>query len=172
MRRLYTPKVIIYFFILLILDATLAPIFRFGDIRFFLTYLIVIYAAFQWSWKRVLPTASVIGVLRDLMGTGPIGIETFSLIASAVILHFAVQKVEREQTILRMVCAGLFTFFVLLFQGIAYLFLTGINFDVLYYLSFSLGSSLVTGLLVPIFFFISSWWFHDRATIKQYDLFQ
>ena len=157
---------------LLVLDETLAPVFRIGDNRFILTYLMIVYVAFQWSWQLTIPAAFMIGLLRDFSGTGPIGIETSSLIVSAILLDFTVQKIERDQLVLRILSAMIFTFTVFLIHYLMAGFLTGINFNVWYYLTVAFGTSVYTGLLVPFFFFFSAKWFRDRTNIKQYDLFQ
>lgn len=172
MRRLYTPKVILYFLTLLVLDMTLAPLLAIGDNRFFLTFLMVIYFGFQWGWKQILPAACAAGILRDFVSSGPVGIETASLILSALFLDLTVQKIEREPLALRMLCAMVFTFSVLLIQLVISIFLTGIQYKVWYYLSVALGSSVYTAVLAPVFFLVSSKWFGDRTVIKQYDLFQ
>ena len=171
MHRLFSPRVILYTAILLTLDMTLVPLFRIGDSRFVLGYLLVVYAAFQWGWNRAVPTALFIGVLRDLLSTGMMGLETFSLFLSSLSLAFVSMKVQRESLLLRFFAAAGFVLTAVLIQLLLSGFLTGIQYDYGYYLSITLGSAIYTGLAVPVFFFISAKWFGDHLAIKQYDLF-
>lgn len=171
MRRLFASKVLIYLLLLIVLDITLAPALAMGDVRFFLSYLMVIYAAFQWGWKQSIPIALLLGVLRELAGSEVLGIETCAMMMGAFLLGLAVQKIDKGMVLLRLLTTLVFVFFVLTLRALFSVFLTEMKFDYWYYLSVSLGCSVYTAALTPLFFHFSARWFHDRTAIKQYDLF-
>lgn len=135
-------------------------------------YLMVLYACLEWGWKTTIPVAFCAGLLRDIVGSAPFGVETSALVISSLVLDLLVQKIEHSLMVFRMAIAlifltcamGLSYFFTLLFG--ARTAFTPSDFHTLF------GSALYTALLYPIFFSLMSRWFQNRRTLKQYELFK
>ena len=75
MPRLFSAKVIFYFFLLAVLDGTVMPVFQIHGVYPSLLYLFVCYAAFEWGFHKTIYIAFWAGLLRDLLGGGLIGLE-------------------------------------------------------------------------------------------------
>lgn len=171
MYRIFSKRLIFYLIVLLVLDLALMPYFRWHDIQPILIYLIILYSVFQWGIQQTLMLAFGVGLLRDLVSSQTLGIETTALVCASLVLDFLVQKMDRYRLSLKLIVTFVFVFFVLLFS----LFLSGFISDVPmngYALWVALGSALYTTALVPIFFFVTSVWFGQKTLLKQYELFK
>jgi hypothetical protein len=169
MSRFITGKVILYLFILIILDVALMPVF--GIFRPSLTYLWVLYAAFHAPWS-VLPAAVIAGIGRDLVGSQPLGIETAVLVTMSIGLNFAMQKLEHGFLPMRFIVATAFIFLGMMLN----LAFSGFLFaapQLSWYAVFSCFMSAVTSAAVmPVFFYFTSKWFPvEGRMLKQYELF-
>ncbi len=171
MPRIFSGRVILYLLLLLIADLTITPFFQIGSARPVLQYLMVLYAAFQWDWKKAVPMAFAVGILRDLTNSPWLGAETMSLVLAALLLDFWAQKMVREIFGLRLligfvflVCALFLNFIVsgLVSETVAFSWYDTMTI---------LGTALYTVLLAPFFFWLTAKWFHDRFLLKQYELF-
>ena len=171
MPKIFSARVIFYLLILVALDLNIAPIFRLGPLQFVLTYLMVLYAAFQWGWQRTIPMAFVVGMFRDFFSSQALGVETVSLVLAALLLDQMVQKMQRELLWLRMVTGVIFILSILFFQFLITGLVTGVSQSYWYSWGIAFGSALYSAVLIPLFFFISAHWFHDRMAFKQYELF-
>ncbi|MDD5670666.1 MAG: hypothetical protein PHN49_03400 [Candidatus Omnitrophica bacterium] len=172
MPRIFSGRVILFLILLLTFDVTVTPIFRFGDVQFFLTYLLVLYATFQWGWQTTIPMAILVGLMRDFLGTQSLGIETCSLLFASILLYLLVQKIERESLSLRMMITFIFVFCTLLVNLFLSNYLSGAMNVTWYHLAVAFGSALYTVLIMPVFFHVSAKWFHDSAVLQQYELFR
>ena len=70
MPRLLSPKVIIYFLLLAVLDGTIMPVFQVRGVYPSFLYLFICYAAFEWGSHKTVYVAFCAGLLRDLLGAG------------------------------------------------------------------------------------------------------
>lgn len=171
MPRLFSARIVLFLLIVILMDLTLSPVFALGRLQFILSYLLVVYAAFQWGWKTTMPIAILVGISRELVGGELMGLEICSMIISAFGLDLIVQKLQRESILLRM---GTVFLFVLVASGTKFiltLFLTSTHLNFWYYGVTLVGSGIYTAIIFPIFYFLAAKWFHDRINFKQYELF-
>lgn len=171
MSRILPGKVIVYLLLLYVMDLAVVSIFRIGEIKPVLLYMLVLYSAFQMDWKTLLPVVCIAGLLRDLISLQTFGIETSSLVLGTVLLDLLVQKLERGIWILRVFIAFLFCTAVLVLNLILSNFFNqepGFSWHVLLTI---LATAFYTACLLPVFFYVSARWFGDRKAIKQYELF-
>ncbi len=171
MPRIFSGKVILYFFLLLVADLCWSPWIAVGGAQPVFLYLMVVYSAFQWGAWRSVPVAIVAGLARDLTGSLDLGVETLVLFISTLVLDFLVQKLDRESQLVRMIAAFLFVFWVLLELAYCSSFF-GMKLPVTgHALLGILTTALYTAVWTPVFFGVTSRWFHDRTPMKQYELF-
>ncbi len=172
MHRILSIPVISFFILLHVFDLTFAPALPFSSARIVFLYLFVLYGAFAWEGNRAIPLAVIAGLLRDFTSSEYLGLETLSLAAGAILLDWAVHKVDRRSSFIR----GFYTFlFFLGVQGIQIFFVSllsaqgKINGATL---SMIFKTSLWNALVTPAFFYFSAFWFHDRKPLRQYELFR
>lgn len=169
--RVFSFKVIGYLIFLYVLDATLMPALKIGIFQPSLLYLMILYAAFKWHWRTIIPVSILIGIMNDFMSTTYWGIETLILGASAYVLFLFVRKIERYSMMMRVATTFVFILIVLMLkliaEGIAEE-LTEISWIVLLDV---FGMALASALVLPLFFYLSSFWFRDSSRLKQYELF-
>ena len=169
MPRLFSGKVILYLLLLMVLDVCLMP--ALGPFRPILTYLWILYVAFH-APSETLAASVMIGVLRDLAGSQPLGIETAGLAVVSTGLLFFMQKLAREFFPMRMMGAMIFVFSALLMNLILANFLSPTPQITLYALGACVASAVVSALLMPVFFFITDYGFRDSVrNLRQYELF-
>src|SRR5512140_1175505 len=96
MPRLISTRVILYFLLLAVLDGSVMPAFQIHAVSPSLLYLFICYAAFEWGSTKTVYVAFWVGLLRDLLGGGLIGLDAVVLVALAPALDFLVQKMERQ----------------------------------------------------------------------------
>ena len=172
MPRLFSVKVILYFCFLLLLDWVFTAPLRRGSFQPVFLYLIALYAGFEGDWRQTFRFAFAAGFLRDALSTQPMGVETAVLLAAALSLSFFVKKVERRSVVMRMIIGFIFIFGVNLFV-LAISNLLGFSQQ-------SLGQCLAlagstagsTVLFLPLFFFLTAWWFTEKEALRQYELFR
>jgi rod shape-determining protein MreD len=172
MPRILSGRVVLYLVFLLVLDLSVTPLIRVGGFRPILQYLVILYAAFQWGWEKTIPMAIGVGILRDLTSSQILGLETVSLVFVAFLLDLLVQKIERDIFFLRVLAVFLFVFSVLMMNLILSNFLTDIPRFSWYEIGIAVGTSLYTAAVMPLFFYGTRYWFHDRTFLKQYELFR
>lgn len=172
MSRLFTGKIIAFAFLSVIFDVTLVPIFQIHGVKPFLSYLFILYAAFQWGNKSIFPLALIVAALREAFISQSLGVEAASLILASILLDLWVQKMERELIILRMISAFLFTAVVLSIHYILFGFLNGFQTETWYHFTILMGAAFYTTCLTPFYFFIAAWWFRDHQPFQQYELFR
>jgi hypothetical protein len=112
-----------------------------------------------------------VGFLRDLTGAQPFGVEVVSLVVSAHLLDLLARKVERVSWVMRLVTSFIFLISYSFFLMILSSFLTGTNRFSGYPVLASLGMALATAVLLPVFFYVTSYFFRDRLPLRQYELF-
>lgn len=172
MPRILSFRMMVYLWILLVLDLSLAPLFRLGALQPILLYLAILHAGFQWGSEKTVPVAVAVGLLRDLAGSHVFGLETGVLVCAALLLDLLVQKVDRQSFAVRMGVTFLFVFSVttLLWMFSRFLGSTlSVSWDTF---GTSLGTAGYGAVLAPVFFYLTARWFHDRAPLKQYELFR
>jgi rod shape-determining protein MreD len=171
MPRLVSAKVVLYFFLLAVLDGSVMPVFQIRSVYPSFLLLFICYAAFEWGGAKTVYIAFWAGLLRDLLGGGLIGLEATLLVALALALDFLVQKMERQ-------LPGIYFFVTFLFVFCA----GALRLLVCYagemppslvwsYLAMSAMTALYTSALLPLFNFITNRWF-GHASTKQYELFR
>lgn len=137
------------------------------------TYLWVLYVAFRWPAKELLPTAVFVGILRDLTGSLPLGVETASLAAVAASLIFLLQKFQRDSFLIQWMAGAFFVLAVSLSNLFLSAFLGyGTSLNGFSFLS-CLGVSAATASIMPVFFWLTSRWFYRETNglKRQYELF-
>jgi len=171
MPRLVSAKVILFFFLLAVLDGSVMPAFQIRSVYPSFLYLFICYAAFEWGSPRTVYVAFWVGLLRDLLGGGLIGLETTLLVALALALDFLVQKMERQlsgiyfiMTFLFVFCAGALRLLVC-YAGELPASL------VWRYLGMIAMTALYTSAFLPIFNFLTNRWL-GHSSAKQYELFR
>ncbi len=172
MHRFASPKIIVYLFFWLIVDLCLIPALRVEAVRPVCLYLAVLYAAFEWHGQHLFTMALAVGILRDLTGSEPLGVETAVLGLSTLALHFFVPKLDRRSFTIRFVVTLVFVFLVLVADSVLASLLGAQNRISWYFLYAILNSALATAILMPFVFSLSGRWFGDRAPLKQYELFR
>jgi len=170
--RIITQRLILYMLLWLTAEMTFLHSLHLGAAMPLPLYLMVLYACLEWGWKTTIPVAFCAGLLRDLSGSAPFGVETSALVLSSLVLDLLVQKIEHSLMLFRM--------------GIALIFLT-CTLTLSYMLSLLFGvrsgyvpqdaavifgSAVYSALLYPFFFSLTSRWFKDRRLLKQYELFK
>jgi rod shape-determining protein MreD len=170
MPHLLSPKIILYFLFLAVLDGTVMPVFQVHGVYPSFLYLFICYAAFEWGSHKTVFVAFWAGLLRDLLGGGLIGLEATLLTALALALDFVVQKMERELpgiyfiiTFLFVFCAGSLRLLVNFPGELPASLLAG-------YLGLIVMTAFYTTALLPVFNFVANRWFGHPA--KQYELFR
>ncbi|MDD5225760.1 MAG: rod shape-determining protein MreD [Candidatus Omnitrophica bacterium] len=171
MPHLVSPKVILYFFFLAILDGSVMPAIQIHAVYPSFLCLFICYAAFEWGGSKTVYIAFWAGLLRDLLGGGLIGLDATLLVALALALDFLVQKMERELpgiyyivTFLFVFCAGALRLLVSYAGQLPPSLVWG-------YLGMIAMTALYTSALLPVFNFMTNRWFGHSAT-KQYELFR
>lgn len=171
MPRLTSPKVILYFLFLTVLDGSVMPVFQIHAVYPSFLYLFVCYAAFEWGAPKTVYVAFWAGFLRDLLGGGLIGLEASLLAALALALDFLVQKMERQlpgiyfiMTFLFVFCAGALRLLVSYAGHLPASLVGG-------YLTMIAATALYTSALLPFFNFLTNRWLGRSAT-RQYELFR
>ncbi len=171
MPRLFSAKVILYFFLLTVLDGTVMPVFQIHGVYPSLLYLFVCYAAFEWGAPKTMFVAFWAGLLRDLLGGGLIGVEASILTLLALALDFLVQKMEKALPGIYFIMVFLFAFSagaLRLLAGYAGELPTSLVWN---YLGAIAMTALYTSALLPFFNFVTNGWF-GRSSKKQYELFR
>ena len=171
MSRSFSGKIILVVLFLMGVDICWAS--AAGAFRPVATYLWVMYVAFHWPAKELLPTAIFVGILRDLTGSLPLGVETVSLAAMAASLIFLLQKFQRDSFLIQWIIGIFFVLAVSLSNLFLSAFLgSGTSLTWFSFLS-CLGASVATALIMPLFFWLTSRWFYRETTAlkRQYELF-
>jgi rod shape-determining protein MreD len=147
------------------------PAFQIGSVYPSFLYLFICYAAFEWGAPKTVFVAFWVGLLRDLLGGGLIGLEATLLVVLALALDFLVQKMERQLpgiyfivTFLFVFCAGSLRLLVNC-AGEFSAFLTW------RYLGLIAMTAFYTSALLPVFNFMTNRWFRHSA-VRQYELFR
>ena len=171
MPRLVSAKVILYFLLLAVLDVSVMPAFQIHAVSPSLLYLFICYAAFEWGSTKTVYVAFWVGLLRDLLGGGLIGLDAIVLVALAPALDFLVQKMERQLPGIHFII----TFFFVFFAGVLRLLVSYAGelppSLVWKYLGMIAMTALYTTALLPFFNFLTDRWF-GYSTTKQYELFR
>ncbi len=169
MRRILTGRLLILAAVLVTLQYGLAPFFT-GRPDFL--YLLVLDSAFFLSWERVPFLAAGIGLLRDLLGGHLFGIQTFSFSVTGTLLSLSLQKLERENALVR---AGITLLFVALTEALSFglgAWLEEGRFLARTFAQSVFWTTFYTALVGPAFFWFTSRWFKRISFFKQqYELF-
>jgi rod shape-determining protein MreD len=171
MHHALSGRVVFYLFFLLIIDLCVSPLVAAGSVRPVLLYLMMIYAAFEWHWERTFSLAFFVGILRDMTGSHPFGIETAVLVLTSIALDFVIRTIERKSWLMRSVVTLLYVLAV----SVGVLLLSALLGYRQYWTWQSLllcfQTALYTSLIMPFFFYFTSRWFTRRHIVRQYELF-
>lgn len=172
MFRTLRFKLVLLSAILLIFDSCIAPLLEVAGARPVFSFLLIAYAAFHWDSRRILPLAAFLGLSRDLLGGGIIGVEMLALVCCGFVFDAVAHKIEREFPGIYFLLAVIFCFFVLLGEmvldsilGRAWL----INEDSARIIFMS---SVYTALFLPLFYQIADFLFKPHSELRQYELFR
>ena len=170
MPSLLSPKVIVYFLVLAVLDATVMPVFQICSVYPSFLYLLICYAAFEWGGQKTVYVAFWAGLFRDLLGGGLIGIEASLLPALALALDFLVRKMERESRWIYFLITFLFVFFAGVLRLLAG-YAGELPSEMAWvYLGLVAMTALYTTVFLSFFYTVSNFWF-GHSSAKQYELF-
>lgn len=170
MPRFFSGKVILYILVLHVLDVCLTPVL--GVFRPVFLYLWVLYVAFYGPVRALIPAAVFAGLLRDLSGSQPLGVETISLTGMVCALTFLILKFQHELFLMRMILGALFIFCTLIFNMILSGFLEPNTAMVWHGFYASLFMTFVSALMMPFFFEVTQKWLpQETSSRKQYELF-
>lgn len=111
MLRLSTAKLVLIVTLTFFISLYLVPFIAIRGCRPDLLLLFVIFYSFRVSWKQAPFVALGIGVLKDLLSLRMFGIETFALVAAGVLASFVMGVVEREESVILMTGAFLYSLF-------------------------------------------------------------
>lgn len=172
MYRVFSNKVIAYLFVLLIIDLCIAPALRIRMVQPIFLYLMIVYAGFNWDWGKSVHVAILAGILRDLTSSQFIGLETATLSGLAIVLETMLHKMDRESTTAKVMATFFFVYASCLTTlVIAWTARSGIGINA-HTILHSFYTAIYTTAVMPVFFFITSGIFHDRSSLKQYELFR
>lgn len=163
-------RLILVALILIWIEASLLPYFAIRNIKPDLIFILIAFYAFQVDWKRLVPLAFLLGVIRDLMTNAFFGVETASLVGGAFLLQFFADQFDRDERWLQL--SGLFTFscFTLLLYAI-FSFVTKpypIREQVFLNIFFtSVYTTVLGAVLIPFFVKVLK----QHLFVKQYELF-
>ena len=172
MHRIFSIPVICFFLLLHVLDLTFAPALPFSSARIVFLYVVVLYGAFAWEGSRAIPLAVIAGLLRDFTSVEYLGLETLSLVAGAILLDWAVHKVDRRSQLIRGLSAFLFFLGVQILQVCLVSLLSAHGRLNVSTMGMILKTSLWNALVTPVFFYLSAVWFRDKKPLRQYELFR
>ncbi len=170
MPRLLSAKIIFCFAVLAVLDGTVMPVFQICSAYPSFLGLFICYAAFEWGGHKTVYIAFWAGLLRDLLGSGLIGLEASLLPAVALALDFLVQKMERGSRWIYFLITFLFVFVTGALRLVAG-YAAGLPASQAWnYLGLVALTALYTTALLPFFYSVANRWF-GRSSVKQYELF-
>ncbi len=157
---------------LAVLDYCFIPALQNGAARPIALYLPVLYVAFRWPREKIAPAAMAVGLVRDLLSSGPLGVELTSLIFSGLLLDLAVQKMDRNSEPVKLAVTFLFVQTAFLIQWVLGGLLGFSQFMTWHALSVSFGSAVLTTVVAPLFYMAAGRLFRDDGSmLKQYELF-
>lgn len=172
MPRLTNIKVILFFFLLGILDHTVLVAFRIGKVYPSFLYLFVYYAAIEWKAKKTLAVAFWAGFLKDLFGGGPLGIEAGIMVLGAAGLEQIVKKVEWEFPGIHFLIAFVFISVCETLHWALSEFISGGTGVLIGHMGSILGTALYTAIFFPVFSLFADSWFRTHSFSRQYELFK
>ncbi len=169
--HLFTNKRLILVLLLLFwIELSILPFCSIRNIKPDLIFIFIAFYAFQIDWKRLVPLAFVLGIIRDLLTNSFFGIETASLIGGALLLQFFADQFYREKRWVQIL--GLFSFscFTLFLYSIFVFVTEGRYLDERMLIKTFFISAYTTAagaILFPLF----EKWFKRALYVKQYELF-
>ena len=171
MSRVLTARVLFYFLFLLVVDICIMP--ALGIFRPILTYLWILYVAFYGPLESILPAALLTGILRDLVSSQPLGVETASLVSVAGGLIFLMRKLQHDFFPFRMIGVGVFIASALLLNVALSSFLSSGSSYSYYSIVTCFSAALSSVVVAPLFFHFTNRWFRkeEARPLKQYELF-
>ena len=173
MPRLFSWKVILYLLFAFMLDVSVMPVLWPGDARPVFLYLAVLYSAFEWNWFKTVRIALAVGLLRDLTGTQPLGLETIVLVSVSFLTGYITRKIEKKSLSGRAVISGIYTASVLIFTFLFAVFIGSSYPFSGRVVAIAVSAGFWNGILAPVFFIFSHRWFLGRLpNLRQYELFR
>lgn len=165
-EKVFSPRTLLMILATYLVEVSVLPVIFQTTLRLSLTYLLILYVAFKWHWKKSIPVALLIGLLHDSTSSLPFGVISASLVFACLILNFAIQKIERYFLLMQVLTTFLFVLGVFWLQAL-FVFMLGSNMPSFgHALQVSFLGSLVACLIMPFFFSVSMRWFKDQAYLK------
>lgn len=172
MPRLTTVKVILFFFLLAILEHTVLTALQIGGVYPSFLCLFVCYASIEWGAKKTIPVAFWAGLLKDLLGGGLLGVQAGIMVVAAAGLDQVVQKSERQFPGIYFLIAFIFTLVCGILNWALSEFIGGGTGAAADHLGSILGTALYTAVFFPAFDLLAGFWFGTRSLKRQYELFK
>ncbi len=165
-------KIVALSIVLLVLDCCVAPVFEISGARPIFSFLLIAYAAFHWESHRILPLAAFLGLARDVLGGGILGVEMLVLVCAGYVFDAVAHKIEREFPGIYFLLAVVFCFFILFSEMVMDSILGRASMISMEHLRTIFVSSVYTGLFLPLFYQIADYLFKSHFELRQYDLFR
>lgn len=165
-------KIVFLVAFLIVLDVCFAPVIQFSGVRPIFSFLLIAYAAFQWDSRRIMPLAFSIGLLRDVLGGGILGVGVLALVSFAFILDGIAHKIEREFPGIYFLLTVIFCFFVLGAELLLDAVLGKAIFRFQEHGVILILCSFYTALFLPLFYQFADFLFKPHAELRQYELFR
>ncbi len=165
-------KIVLLSLGLLIFDCCIAPVIEVSGARPVFSFLLIAYAAFHWDSHRILPLAAFLGLARDILGGGILGVEMLALVCGGFVFDAVAHKIEREFPGIYFLLTVIFCFFVLSGEIVLDSILGRVSLVGWEHLRVIFMSSVYTGLFLPLFYQIADFLFKPHSELRQYDLFR
>lgn len=172
MFRTLRVKIILLSGILLIFDSCFAPVIEISGARPVFSFLLLAYAAFHWDSRRILPLAAFLGLARDLLGGGILGVEMLALVCGGFVFDAVAHKIEREFPGIYFLLAVIFCFFILFGAMVLDSILGRASLADPDSVRIIFMSSVYTALFLPLFYQIADFLFKPHSELRQYELFR
>lgn len=167
----FKVKLVLFAAFLLLMDFCVAPAFELSGARPLFLFLLVAYASFQWETRRVWLLAISVGLVRDILGGGILGVEMFAIAGGAFLLDWVVHRIEKEFPGIYFLLSVMFCFFVLIVEFLIDAALGKVSLGAEGSVRVIFLSSIYTGLFLPFFYQIADFLFKPHRALRQYELF-
>lgn len=168
--HLFANKRLIFILILLFwIEVSILPFCSIRGIKPDLIFIFITFYAFQIDWKRLVPLAFVLGIIRDLLTNSFFGLETASFVGGALLLQFFADQFYRERWI-QILGLFLFSWATLILYSI-FTFITEGHYFNERMLAQTFFISIYTTVIGAILFPIFEKRLKQVLYVKQYELF-
>ena len=170
MHPFANKRLILVLLLLFWIEISILPFCSIRNIRPDLIFIFIAFYTFHVDWKRLIPLAFVLGIIRDLMTNSFFGLETASFIGGALLLQFFADQFYRDKRWIQAVGLFSFSWCTLLLYSI-FMFVTEGRYPDEQMMIKTFFISVYTTVLGIILFPFFGKWFKHTLHVKQYELF-